>query len=388
VLRPGVLLAVATAAALAATAQRATGSPAMRIGIFDQVQATRGPPQAAFGTFKKLGARVVRVNLNWGGKFGVARSRPRQATNPADPAYRWTMYDRAVRSAAENGIQVLFAIYGTPPWANRGRPRNVPPRFAIDLRSFAYAAATRYSGSFAGADGEVLPAVRDWLAWIEPNNPAFLQPQYQRIAGRWVVESAVTYAAICNAVYGGVHATLVAGERVACGGTAPDGNDDPESARPSVSPLTFLRAAKDAGLQRFDAWAHNPYDVGEPEAPGAKPVVVRGEPKTSVTLGNISDLTALLTKLYGWKPLWITAYGYQTNPPDRVTGVSPATQATYLTEAFAIARADPRIQLMLWFLLRDDARPIGWQSGLITAGGKKKPSFAAFRALARAAPTR
>jgi hypothetical protein len=34
--------------------------------------------------------------------------------------------------------------------------------------------------------------------------------------------------------------------------------------------------------------------------------------------------------------------------------------------------------MFLWFLLKDESRPEGWQSGLITAGGVKKPSFTAF----------
>jgi hypothetical protein len=34
--------------------------------------------------------------------------------------------------------------------------------------------------------------------------------------------------------------------------------------------------------------------------------------------------------------------------------------------------------MMLWFLLKDDPNLGGWQSGLITIGGKKKPAFAAF----------
>ena len=37
--------------------------------------------------------------------------------------------------------------------------------------------------------------------------------------------------------------------------------------------------------------------------------------------------------------------------------------------------------MLLWFLLRDEVRPEGWQSGLLTAAGKKKPSFAAFQGL-------
>ena len=36
---------------------------------------------------------------------------------------------------------------------------------------------------------------------------------------------------------------------------------------------------------------------------------------------------------------------------------------------------------MTWFLLRDEKRLAGWQSGLETYGGKKKPAYYAFRRL-------
>ena len=61
-----------------------------------------------------------------------------------------------------------------------------------------------------------------------------------------------------------------------------------------------------------------------------------------------------MTQLYGNKRIWITEYGYQTNPPDTIFGVSWAKQALYLKQAFAIARANPRIDMMLWFLLQDE----------------------------------
>ena len=86
-----------------------------------------------------------------------------------------------------------------------------------------------------------------------------------------------------------------------------------------------------------------------------------------------------MTQLYGNKRIWITEYGYQTNPPDPIFGVSWAKQAAYLTQAFAIARKNPRIDMMLWFLLKDEPNLAGWQSGLITYSGVKKPSFAAFQ---------
>ena len=90
-----------------------------------------------------------------------------------------------------------------------------------------------------------------------------------------------------------------------------------------------------------------------------------------------------MTRLYGNKRIWITEYGYQTNPPDRLFGVTYARQAAYLTQAFAIARKNPRIDMMLWFLIRDERSIGGWQSGLETVGGKKKPSWTAFKSIPR-----
>ena len=225
-----------------------------------------------------------------------------------------------------------------------------------------------------------------WTAWNEPNNPIWLTPQYKRIGKNWRVESAFQYAKICNAVYTGIHDVLISpekgppsGEQVACGVTRPKGNDAPATSRASVDPLTFLANAKKFGMKTFDVYAHHPYAAAGNEPPSYVP---KGKFARRVQMGNINLLLAQITKLYGPKHLWITEYGYQTNPPDSLFGVSWAKQAAYLTQAFAIARANPRIDMMLWFLLKDEPNLGGWQSGLITTAGKKKPSFAA---LARAA---
>jgi hypothetical protein len=339
---------------------------------------------------RTLRTQVVRVNLYWGsapGRTGsglaVAKRRPSNPTNPNDRAYDWSLYDRTVGLARRYRIKVVFAIYGTPGWANRGRAPNVPPTRINDLRNFAHAAARRYSGTFvpAGADRAYvapLPAVRMWLAWNEPNNPVFLRTQYRRRGGRWVVQSAVDYAKICNAVYSGIKTTLLRGQKVGCGVTAPRGNNSPRSTRPSVSPLAFLRAAKRAGMRRFDAYAHHPYYGSRFETPTSKP-----KAKTAVQLGNINDLVKELTRLYGRKRVWITEYGYQTRPPDRLFGVSYARQSSYLRQAFTLARRHPRVDMMLWFLLRDQRALGGWQSGLLTAGGTRKPAFRTFQRLRR-----
>jgi hypothetical protein len=363
------------AAGLSAAAAHA--SRGMVIGITDN-SAVYGYPLTTFPVLKQLRAQALRLELFWGGSVGVAKRRPRNARDPEDPAYDWGAYDRAANQARQYGIRLVFSIYGTPAWANGGKDRRHAPTLERDLRNFAFAAATRYSGTYMGEDGRRLPAVRYWLAWNEPNNPAMLAPQFRRAGARWVIQSATDYVRICRAVYDGVHATVLTGEKVGCGLTAPRGNNRPRGARPSVSPLVFVRALKKAGLRRFDAYAHHPYYGAPSETPRTRPPA-----STTITLGNIDALLSELTRLWGPKRLWITEYGYQTNPPDRTFGVSYRQQALYLKQAYAIARGHPRIDMMLWFLLRDERRVQGWQSGLMTFSGKRKPSFNAFRTLPR-----
>ena len=346
--RAAVLVAAIALSIVAGFAVPQAGASAkMQVGFFDEAHTLYGDPAYSFPLLKSLHAKVLRVNLYWGGKFGVAKRKPVEAYDPADPAYDWSLYDRLVRYATASGIKPLFSVYGTPAWENKGRGLNRAPRVPFDLAEFTYAAAIRYSGTYPGDDGELLPPVRYWLAWNEPNNPVFLAPQYRRVGSKWVIQSAKDYAKICDAVYRGVHGSLLNGEKVACGATAPRGNNSPQSSRPSVSPLAFMRALHKAGLKRLDAYAHHPYYGSPSESPTTKPSGLHGR-VTAITLANIDELIAQLTKLWGHKPLWITEYGYQTNPPDPSFGVSWARQAAYLRQAFAIAHRNPRIQMMIW----------------------------------------
>ena len=374
-----VLFALATlaACALATTAKAppAAAATGMLVGLYDPVQPVSAP-ETTFPTLVKLRVKVIRLDLNWN---LIAKSRPANPADPADPAYDWDGFDNTVINAAKNKIQVLFTIYGTPRWAQvKKKGVNRAPSKISSLKYFATAAATRYSGTFVRADDTKLPAVRKWLAWNEPNNPLFLFPQWVKSGRRYVPVAARTYVGICTAVWSGVHATRLRGETVACGATDPRGNNSGRNKRPSISPLAFLKNLKRYGLtgRHFDVYAHHPYYGRPSETPASPP-----KDRNSITLGNIGVLTKTLGQLYGNKKLWITEYGYQTKPPDRLFGVSWAQQARYLTQAYAIARRNPRITMMLWFLLKDEKRLGGWQSGLLTAAGKKKPSYDAFRRL-------
>jgi hypothetical protein len=378
------LLAVVGIAAGVATS--ASSSSYLRVGIFDDGQVLYGVPGQVFPLLRASRAKIIRVNLWWFGPgIHVAKRRPQDPADPADPAYDWSAYDAVVKRATANGQQVVFSMLGTPPWANQARGWNVAPANAGNLKLFAIAAAERYSGTYPGEDGENLPRVASWLAWNEPNNPVFLKPQFARdpsVAGGWTIQSARDYARICNAIVQGVK-SVQPKAKLACGVTAPRGNNNPNSGRPSVSPLAFARALRKAGANGFDAYAHHPYYGGPTETPStAPPPGANGRPSTAVTLGNFEVLVAEITRLWGNKRMWITEYGYQTNPTDKIAGVPWAKQAQYLKEAVAIARKHKRVDMFIWFLLIDETRNDGWQSGLIGSDLVKKPAFNAFKQMA------
>jgi hypothetical protein len=375
------LAAAGVAVSVSSTANSAskqTTASRMLVGFYDDEQ-IYGRTDWAFNQLKSLRAGVVRITLDWA---SVARRRPGAPADPASSAYNWTAVDNVVNAAAKKKMRVVIAIYGTPRWA--GPAKNRLPRRITDLRLFAFAAATRYSGTYNVEVDENeperrLPAVRHWLAWNEPNNPVFLKPQWKKVGGTWRPQSAFDYTKICSAIWAGVHSTGLANEKVACGVTGPRGNDAPASSRPSTSPLVFMTWLRRAGLKRFDAYAHHPYYGSKTEKPTTMPTS-----KKSVTLANIGLLINQLNRLYGRsKRLWVTEYGYQTRPPDRLFGVSYATQAKYVHQAIATAKKTRRIDMFVWFLIRDERRLAGWQSGVVTVNGKRKPAYRAFQTARR-----
>ncbi len=382
----------ASAATAASTKHSKHASTQLLVGINDEAFTLYGDnPATAFETLDSLRTQVLRVNLYWGGnKWAVANTKPTDAADPADPAYDWSLYDRLDRYAATNGIKLLLSIVSTPSWANHGAGKNRAPTSSATLQSFAKAAAIRYSGTYVppaaqqdptlAGPTDPLPAVKMWTAWNEPNNPVFLAPQYKRVKGAWRVESAYQYARICNAVYAGIHSGATS-EKVACGVTDPRGNDNAGSSRASVDPLSFLIAAHRYGMKKFDVYAHNPYASAGNESPSYVP---KGNARRRIQLGNINLLLTQIGKFYGPKHLWITEYGYQTNPPDHtILSTSLAKQATYIKQAYALARKNPRIDMLLWFLVRDQPQISGWQSGLETVAGVHKPAWNAFLSVPR-----
>jgi hypothetical protein len=131
--RPWLAIALALAAAALVAVPSASASRYIQHGIFDDAQINYGDPDKVFPQLKQLNTQLIRVNLVWGGPNGVSKRKPVNPTNPNDPAYDWSVFDRTVFYAQQNGIKVVFAIVGTPPWANGAKGVNVVPKSALDL---------------------------------------------------------------------------------------------------------------------------------------------------------------------------------------------------------------------------------------------------------------
>ena len=127
---------------------------------------------------------------------------------------------------------------------------------------------------------------------------------------------------------------------------------------------------------RLDVYAHNPY----PEHPQREtPTSGACKKCPSITMASLEKLQVEVQRAWPGKHMWLTEYGYQTNPPDKKLGVSYALQAKYIGEAALRVYRAARVDMLIHFIVRDEPDLAAWQSGFMTTKGKKKPSYDAYR---------
>ena len=311
------------------------------------------------------GATVIHTNANWA---TIAPTRPANPASGDDPAYVLSDLDELVGAAPQYGLRVMITIVGTPKWANGGQSPNHMPKHLSDLTTFAHMLASRYNGTTGHG------SVSLWSVWNEPNLQLFLTPQF---SGKKIVSPRL-YASLYKAAYSGIKAGNPTAQ-VAIGETSPQGRDKPTAIKgqgQSVAPGTFAKMVAATKGLKFTAWAQHPY----PTSTGGKALGKARYP--NVPLTNLRLFEQNLTKFFHRPvPLWLTEYGHETKPAEP-HGVTYAQQALYAKQALAYAKADPDVQMFVWFTFRDSTgNP--WQSGLEQSSGQHKPSFAAFTSLAR-----
>jgi hypothetical protein len=335
---------VALAAAVLVT-PTAGAAPGAKFGIHDDAWLMSGPGtlSSRLAELDRIGVDIVRFTLRWD---VIAAREPRDARDPRDRRYRWARSDAVLTGLNRRGIPAVVTLVGTPDWANDGQNPNVPPLDSTSFADFAYAAASRY------------PFVRHWTIWNEPNQARWLNP----------ASPSIYVDRLLNPAYGAINEAnpfaLVAG-----GVTAPRGNAN------GVSPIAWIEGMGDAGA-RLDAYAHHPYPLQpQSETPwsgGCKYC-------QTVSMASLERLTNAIRRELGPKRIWLTEYGYQTNPPDLWLGISPMQQALYTAQASLRVWRAPYVDMLINFRYQDDGPTAsGWQSGFVTVRGAAKPSLRAF----------
>jgi hypothetical protein len=347
-------------------------------------------PAARANTFVKLqslGVRALRVELSWHSVAPAPDSSRRPTFDATQPGnYNWEAYDGLLAEAQRLRWPVLLTVTSpVPRWASAGHRDTVTRPNARQFQEFMTAVGRHYAGE-----------VSLYAIWNEANHPEFLRPQFN---SRGRPESPRIYRGLFQAGYEGLRAAGISQPKVLMGETAPFGFDTVNAKREGVlhdvAPLEFLREtlclnskyrkSGTCGALPAYGYGHHAYTVGSP--------TYRPSARDDVTIGVLSRLSSALDRaaaahaLSRRIPIYLTEYGIQSKP--NITGVSLAKQAEYDAISERIAWSNPRVAAFSQYLLRDDplgGKPgagvhggtIGFQTGLETVGGSRKPLYSAF----------
>jgi hypothetical protein len=324
----------------------------LRPGVLDQIQAfgvTRVRQLVYWQSF------APRPNSRTKPKFDLANSN-------AYPAGTWDRLDHLVADATSRGIKLQLTLTGpVPKWATAKRKDHLTRPSAKLFGQWVKAVSSRYAGQ-----------ISMWSLWNEPNSNHFLKPTG--------LASAPVYRSLFIAGARAIRASKAnKRDTILLGETAPRGNPN------TAHPLPYLRSFlclngsyhKTRSCSKLDAqgYAHHAYTTRT--GPHFKP------PAQDVTIGVLSRLTSALDRaaragaIRKHMKLYLTEFGIQTYP-DRTSGVPQAKQPAYLAIAEHIAYANSRVAEFSQYQLYDDKLLGGFQTGLLTASGKRKPSYAGF----------
>jgi hypothetical protein len=337
-----------------------------------------GAREQALDEIQGFGVSHVRALVYWR-QFGAqpkSKSRPTFDTSDpnAYPPNTWAALDNLMTSIQRRSMTIQLTLTGpVPTWATKKRKGSIKDPSAKWFGRWVRAVARRYGDR-----------VNMWSIWNEPNHPEFLGPQYKRGKPHTPRLYRQLYAAGESAIHGvpgGSTDTVLFGE------TAPIGNQN------VVSPLAFLRGAlclskdykKARGCKklRIDGYAHHAYSRK------GNPTFVSTD-ADEVSIGTVGRLTAALDKaaragaIDKGRGIYLTEFGVQSKPDP--FAVSLSRQAEYLAISERIAYANPRVKAFSQYLLYDDKprkgsklqRYSGFESGLRTSKGKKKPAYNGF----------
>ena len=386
-------LLVATAALMVPSAASASSGQLTLIQDDRQLFGLGGrDPGHVMEEMRDIGADVVRTSVI----FYKVYNRPSERTRPAgfDPAnpnseqYDWSGTDRLVRDARANGIKVLMTVTGPGPFWSSTRPgkcRRVPCTYLPNPKvfgQFVQAVAKRYKGF-----------VSYYGIWNEPNLEVWLTPQVKRAGGARLELAGLHYRKLfIEAQKAIARFDSARRNRVLLGETAAISNPLPflnatlclaTSGRPFAGRAKRAAGCK-AGRLKSGGFAIHPYNFGGFGTPRSKTRNRNALPIAYMPrLHKLSANAVRRGRIPGrGRGVYITEFGFQTKPPDRLSRISPARQAQYINESDRLTFSDGKVKMVGQYELYDVPFADQFNSGLRFAserGGRPKPSYDAFR---------
>jgi hypothetical protein len=307
------------------------------------------------GDTAHLGFAWARFDIEW------------ETVQPNGPgAYDWSVYDRIVSAARQQGLQSLPTLAYAPEWARLSACKNTDkcaPANPKQFADFAHAAAAHFASQ----------GVSTWEIWNEPNLAGFWQPQPNPHNYTQLLKAA--YPAIKSA---DPNATVLLGGLASL-------DDNPKS----IEQLSFLKNVYQAGgKSSFDAVATHPYSF--PVLPSTNKDWSGWSKMNNTTESVRSLMTANgdTTKL-----VWATEFGAPTNGPGAVATrygynvfgnpdhVDEQFQADTAADAIHLARSTSWMGPLFWYSYQDQGTAKDDNEnffGLLRANGTHKPAYDTF----------
>jgi hypothetical protein len=318
-----------------------------------------GPWALALQRAQDMGAKRIRVNLRWAYSMPAAQRTLERA--PRAVSWDFDALQRLLDEAQQHGMRLQVTLTGpAPAFATAthrvGASRPSPRYYA----AFVRAALSRFGAS-----------IDRWSIWNEPNWHSQLGP---------AKSAPSVYRALYRAGYAAIKAIAPA-DQVLIGELMPGA-----SRQHSMPALRFLRgvACPTCGRLVADGFALHPYNFA------AAPAKARNPNPDVVEMGTLGRLErqldrlrasgALRTPSNAPMPIYLTEFGYHTAGPLAVTS---STHAKWLTQAWDIAKRDPRVRQLLQYELIDPwPKKVTWRSAVLTRTGATTAAYDALRRLA------
>lgn len=282
---------------------------------------------------RSLGIQWVRSDFYWA------------AIQPTKNQFVWGM-DSFVKTAIDNGLQVLGIVDYSTPWNSTCKGGNCLPPDPVSYAAYAKALAAHY-----GPLG-----VHTWEIWNEENGP-----------GQSAKADPVAYTKMLILAYTAIK-EADPGAIVIMGGLQPAPSNGV-----LFSPCDFLTAVyANGGKGSFDAIAMHPYTY--PVLPNDVQLWNAWSQMSQTSV----NLRGIMTKNGDeGKQIWLTEYGAPTGGP---SGVTEALQAAMYQQAITNVKTYPWAGPLFFYEYQDQGTDITDSEnffGVLTASGVQKAAYVA-----------